>query len=422
MNAWKARFFSIWTGQSLSLIGSVAAQFALVWWVTETTGSATVLATATLVATTPFIFLRPFIGVLVDRLSRRTVILISDSFIAVVSLWLAYLFWTGAMEIWHVYVVMFARAIGGAFHQTAMNASITLLVPKQHFARIEGLNQMIDGGLSVLGPLLGALLVALLPLHGIMALDFVTAAFAVLPLFFFTIPQPETSTGEQNGKPRFWDDFRAGLRYVLNWRGLIALSGLLVVMNLALAPSSSLVPLLVVKGYGGAALLLGSVNAAMGLGTLLGGLILSAWGGFRRKIVTTLIAVSATGGAYGVIALAPSNMRFLAIGGFFVGGMLIAIANGCLRATFRGTVQPSMQGRVGSLMGSMATAMNPIGLAIAGPVADIIGIRSWFIITAVMLFAGGLSGLAFRALRNIESEAEERSAGAPLEPESSPAD
>jgi DHA3 family macrolide efflux protein-like MFS transporter len=407
---WRARFFTIWTGQSLSLVGSVAAQFALIWWVTKETGSATVLATASLVAMAPSILLRPFIGVLVDRLSRKRVMILSDSFIALVSLWLAYLFWSGTMEIWHVYVVMLARSFGGAFHHTAMSASITLIVPRQHYARVEGLNQIIDGGLGIIGPLLGALLVALLPLHGIMMLDFSTAAFAVLPLLLFAIPQPEPMEGNAGEKPRFWADFRAGLRYVLAWRGLIALCGLLIVLNFALSPAFSLTPILVLKGFGGEAAMLGWFNSALGLGMVLGGLVLSAWGGLRRKIVTTLSAIVAMGGSLFLIAAAPRKLYYVAVAGFFLAGSLMAIGNGCLRATFRGVVHPSMQGRVGSLMGSMATAMSPIGLAIAGPVADAIGVRSWFAIAGAVLVIGGAVGLWMRPLRRIEDEAEERKA------------
>jgi DHA3 family macrolide efflux protein-like MFS transporter len=405
---WRARFFTIWTGQSLSLVGSVAAQFALIWWVTKETGSATVLATASLVAMAPSILLRPFIGVLVDRLSRKRVMILSDSFIALVSLWLAYLFWSGTMEIWHVYVVMLARSFGGAFHHTAMSASITLIVPRQHYARVEGLNQIIDGGLGIIGPLLGALLVALLPLHGIMMLDFSTAVFAVLPLCLFAIPQPEPMPGGDGEKPRLWVDFRDGLKYVLAWRGLVALCGLLIVLNFALSPAFSLTPILVLKGFGGEAAMLGWFNSALGLGMVLGGLVLSAWGGFRKKIVTTLIAVVAMGGALLLVAAAPSRLYYVAVAGFFLAGGLMAIGNGCLRATFRGVVHPSMQGRVGSLMGSLATAMNPLGLAIAGPVADVIGVRSWFGIAAAVLALGGFAGLWMRPLRRIEDEAEER--------------
>jgi len=410
MERWQFRFFTIWTGQSLSLVGSVAAQFALVWWITKETGSATVLATASLVALAPSIVLRPFIGVLVDRLSRKRVMIVADTFIALVSMWLAYLFWSGAMEIWHVYVVMLARSLGDAFHGTAMSASTALLVPKRHFARVEGMNQVIGGGMGVAGPLLGALLVALLPLHGIMLLDFGTAAFAVLPLLAFAMPQPEPMAGDEEAKPHFWRDFRSGLRYVLGWRGLLALCGLLVVLNFALAPAFSLTPLLVLKGFGGEAAMLGWFNSALGLGTVLGGLLLGVWGGFRRKIVTTLLAVSGTGAALFLPALAPGDRCVVAIGGFFLAGLMMAIANGCLRATFRGVVHPAMQGRVGALMGSLATAMNPLGLAIAGPVADVIGVKPWFAIAGGVLVAGGLAGLWLPSLARIETEAEARGA------------
>ena len=158
------------------------------------------------------------------------------------------------------------------------------------------------------------------------------------------------------------------------------------------------------------AVMLGWFNSALGLGMVLGGLVLSAWGGFRKKIVTTLLAIVAMGGSLFLIAVAPSKLYYVAVAGFFLSGSLMAIGNGCLRATFRGVVHPAMQGRVGALMGSLATAMSPIGLAIAGPTADAIGVRSWFVIAGAVLLLGGLAGLWMPALRRIESEAEERKA------------
>jgi DHA3 family macrolide efflux protein-like MFS transporter len=92
MGNWKARFFPIWVGQQFSLFGSAIAQFALVWWLTQKTGSATVLATASLVAILPQILLGPFAGALVDRWNRKRVMIIADSFIALVSFILALLF------------------------------------------------------------------------------------------------------------------------------------------------------------------------------------------------------------------------------------------------------------------------------------------------------------------------------------------
>jgi len=109
---WKARFFTIWTGQQLSIVGSRAAQFALVWWLTTTTGSATVLASASLVARVPQIVLGPFVGALIDRWNRRLVMIVADSFIAPVSLSLAQTFRTGVMQVWRVYVAWIATADG----------------------------------------------------------------------------------------------------------------------------------------------------------------------------------------------------------------------------------------------------------------------------------------------------------------------
>lgn len=142
---WRVRFFAIWTGQAFSIVGSRLAQFALVWWLTKATGSATVLATATLVAILPGVLLGPFSGALVDRWNRRLIMIVADASVAAISVWIAYLFWTESVAVWHIYVAMLARALGGAFHWPSMQASTSLMVPKEHLPRVAGLNQMIQG-------------------------------------------------------------------------------------------------------------------------------------------------------------------------------------------------------------------------------------------------------------------------------------
>jgi DHA3 family macrolide efflux protein-like MFS transporter len=188
----------------------------------------------------------------------------------------------------------------------------------------------------------------------------------------------------------------------------VALIALLVVLNFLISPAFSLTPILVRIRFSGDAMLLGWFNAAISLGMVLGGLILSAWGGFRRKILTTLLAVIGAGAGMVLTALSPVPLVPLAIAGFFVAGTMIAIANGSLRATFRGVVDPAKQGRVGSLMGSLATAMNPLGLAIAGPVADALGVAFWFLLGGASLAGGAVLGLFVPSLRNIEREAARR--------------
>ena len=217
---WARSFFTVWVGQALSLVGSRAGGFALVWWLTERSGSGTVLATASMVAMLPQVFLGPFIGALVDRWNRQRVMIVADSLIALFSAWLAYLFWTGDLQIWHVYVIMFVRSLGGTFHHPAMQASTSLMVPQEQLSRVAGMNQTLQGVMSIATPPLGALLMSILPLHWIMAIDVITAAFAVVPLFFVHIPQPlcrEAPTGTQESKPSLWQDVREGFLYIWHW-------------------------------------------------------------------------------------------------------------------------------------------------------------------------------------------------------------
>ncbi len=149
---WKPRFFTIWLGQVASLIGSSVVQFGLIWWLTQSTGSATVLATASLIALIPGIFLAPFAGVLVDRWQRRTVMVAADGLVALAALWLAVTFWSGSIEIWHIYALMLLRSIGQSFHWPAMQASTSLMVPDEHLTRVAGLNQATKGALNIVGP------------------------------------------------------------------------------------------------------------------------------------------------------------------------------------------------------------------------------------------------------------------------------
>ena len=153
-------FFTIWTGQAFSLLGSNLVQFALVWWLTSSTGSATVLATATMVAILPGIVIGPFAGTLVDRWSRRWVMVVADGVIALTTLWAALLAWNGLLQPWHVYVIMFIRATAGGFHWPAMQASTSLMVPERLLSRVAGLNQTLYGLMQIAAPALGALLLS----------------------------------------------------------------------------------------------------------------------------------------------------------------------------------------------------------------------------------------------------------------------
>ncbi|MCB8979965.1 MAG: MFS transporter [Ardenticatenaceae bacterium] len=397
-------FFILWSGQALSLVGSAAVQFALVWYLTQKTGSATILATASLVGFLPQVLLGPFAGVLVDRWSRRWTMFLADSGIALATIVLAYLFWTESIQIWHIFVLMFVRSLGQTFHHPAMQASTSLMVPHEHLTRVQGINQMLEGGLGIVSAPLGALLLALLPMQGVLAVDVITALFAVTPLLFIVVPQPEQSAEElaTGQKTPYWTQMRQGLAYVWAWPGILFLMLLAMLVNFVLTPVISLQPLLIADHFGGGAWEFGAMQSTFGIGIIVGGLTLGAWGGFKRRIYTSLVGLVGLGIGIGLIGLAPANWFWLAVVGGFVGGGMIAFVNGPVRAILQTAVAPEMQGRVMSLIGSMATAMTPLGLMLAGPLADQFGVRPWFIVAGVATVLVGLSGFFIPALLTVE--------------------
>ena len=248
---WKTLFFTIWGGQAFSLLGSKLVDFALIWYMTTTTGSATVLTTGTLVSMVPRVFLGPIIGSVIDRWKRRWMMIAADSLIVVFTILTALLFWMESIQIWHIYVLLFVRSIAGNAHVTAMFASTSLMVPEDQLTRISGLNQTLQGLIRIAGPPLGALLLGFLPIYGVLFIDVVTAAVAVLPLFFIVIPEPVKTMGDEKlVKTSIFSDIKEGFQYVRAWKGLMALLGLSVIINFLLTPLSSLIPLIVTEHFG----------------------------------------------------------------------------------------------------------------------------------------------------------------------------
>lgn len=380
--AWATRFFTIWAGQAISLMGSALVQFALVWWLTNETGSATVLATASLVALLPQVILGPFAGALVDRWNRRLIMIVADAAIALATLGLLLLFALGHVQPWHVYGIMAVRSLGGAFHGPAMAASTGLMVPQHFLTRLAGMNQTLHGAIGILAPPLGALLLSLLPTTGILAIDLVTAAIAIVPLIFIAIPNPPRQEAQAQGasiKTSYWHDLGAGFRYVVRWRGLLGIILLAMMLNFMLVPASSLLPLLISREFAGGPAQLAQAQSALGIGTIAGGILLSAWGGFRRKIVTSLIGVIGLGVGVFATGLLPAQSLVLLYSAQLWIGIASVIANGPLGAIFQSAIHPDMQGRVLSLVGAGAAAMMPLSLLIAGPLSDALGMRTWYI-------------------------------------------
>lgn len=401
---WQKPFFTIWTGQAISLIGSRLVQFALIWWLTLDSGSPGVLAAASLVGMIPYVVLGPFAGALIDRWDRKRVMIIADTVIAAATLLLGYLFMTGAVKIWMVYSILFIRALGGVFHQPAMSASTSLMVPGSALSRVQGANQALQGALSIISAPLGALLLAIMPINNILFIDVLSAAAAIIPLFFIAVPNPVhyQERGPERPFLSVWTDFKAGLRYLTAWKGLLLLLFIALMINMVLAPANAMMPLYIKDHFQGGALELSWVQVGLGAGILIGGLVLSSWGGFRKRMLTVLSGLLGLGIGLTVVGFSPGNMLSLAITGIFISGVMLSITNGSIQAILQASIEPGMQGRVFTLVGSLSSVMSPLGLIIAGPLAELTSVQTWFIIGGVLTVILSLGGFSNQTLLEME--------------------
>ena len=401
---WGRRFFTIWSGQAISMLGSQIVSFATVWYLTEQTGSATVLAVASMFGILPNVLLSPFAGAMADRLNRQKIMIISDVIVGLARLLGFILFATGGIKIWHIYFMIFIGSAAGSFQHPAMAASTALMVPKKHLSRVAGMNQTLQGALSIAAPPLGALLMSFTSIANIFMLDFLTMLLAVLPLLFIPIPQPE-GRKDENGdavKQTFFEDMKEGFQYILNWRGLTLLLLSAMLINFLISPAMSLLPLLVKVHFGGEEVQLALINSILGIGMLIGGLILSVWGGFKRRIFTSFMGLVISGISFALIGFIPPSGFSIAVGIFLISALMLPFINGPIHAVVQSAVTPEMQGRVISMISTFAGLAMPVGLAVAGPLSDAVGIQTWFIIGGICMSLAGVFGFLSPAMRSIE--------------------
>jgi DHA3 family macrolide efflux protein-like MFS transporter len=405
---WLRNYLPMGIGQIVSLVGSALVQFALVWYVTKQTGSATVLATATTAALVPNILLGPFVGALVDRWNRKLVMIIADFVVALATVVLAVLFATGAIQIWHIIAILLMRSAAGVFQGPARTAATTLMVPKEHLSRLGGVNQAVDGMINVFSPALGALLLELLPMQGVLAVDIATAAIAIsLMIFLVKVPQPKAKPKSTKVTPRsLTADVREAVHYVVTWPGLLLLILMASLLNMFLAPGGNLLPLHVTSFFGKGAQELAWIQVVMGVGGIVGGILLGVWGGFKRRVWTVLIGILGIGAGMLAFGLTPADRYTWSLVGMGTVGLMASFANGSLGPLLQTKVPPEVQGRVFMLLSSLTLAMMPIGLFLSAPIADHFGTEVSYVIGGAACLIIGFLGLMDKRVNTLDLQKE----------------
>src|SRR4030042_1047171 len=271
------KFFVLWSSQAASLFGSAIVTFALAWYLTRETGSATLRATALMVAIIPSVIIGPFVGPFIDRWDRKKIMIFADFYISLLTVVLVVLFYTHTVQIWHIYLIMAGRSIGDTFQSPALGASIPMIVPEKHLVRANGLFQMLQYAIRVVAPVAGAFLMETLSMQWVLSVDIFTAVIAIACLLPLMIPRPPRTTLAV--KANYFGDMRQGFRYIWEKPGLKWLIGMMALLIFFVTPASSLIPVLVNEHLGGDVIKLGWLGSASGIGGIMGGLLLGVWGG-----------------------------------------------------------------------------------------------------------------------------------------------
>lgn len=386
-NSWKKQFSIIYAGQAFSLLGSAAVQFAVIWWLTVQTESAVTLALSTLATFLPNIFIGPFAGVLIDRYNRRTVMIAADGFVALSSIILgaAFLYWE-TPPIYFIYLVLFMRGLGNTFHAPAMQAAIPMLVPPHMLTKVGGWGNFVSSAANMLGPVLGAALMGIWPMAYIMLVDILGAAFAILCLLFVRIPEVPRTQAQLH----LFTDMKQGYHAMRANKPLMSVFFPMVLMNILYMPLGSLYPLLVRTHFMGEAWHNSVTEFVFAGGLLVSSIVIGVFGGMKKRFLMASMAIVLLGTATLVSgALPPEGFWAFIVCCFFM-GCSGTFFNVPIMAYTQETIAPEMMGKVFSLLMTAMTLSMPIGLLVAGPVSEIVGVNVWFFWSGAALIATGI--------------------------------
>lgn len=355
-------------GQLVSLVGTGMTRFAVSIWIWNNTHSATAVALIWFFMFGPSILVSPLAGTLVDRWSRKRVMMVADLVAGVMSLVLLAVFASGTVKVWMVYLAGAIAAVAESFQSPAQIASVTMMVPQEQHTRANGMINMAQFGGLVLSPVMAGVLIGPIGISGILVVDVATFLFAVGTLLFLLIPQPKAAAGV--GAPgSLWQETAAGLKYVLARPPMLHLISIFTGGNLLFGVLGAMFTPMILARTGEDARQLGLLLTINGAGGVVGGLLLSLWRGPKRRIHGVLLGMIGSNLLGTLILGLGQSFRMWAVGAFFA-TFFFPIMNGCVMAIGQSKVAADLQGRIFGLLRMVAQATFPLALIIAGPLAD----------------------------------------------------
>ena len=430
-------FTLVWLGQLVSLLATQMTNFALTIWVYEKTNSVTALAVMQVFFITPFLIISPLAGVWVDRYNRKLMMMLSDLGAGLATIFLLIMQATNGLEVWHLYAASAVMGLFNAFQWPAYSAAITLMVPKSQYGRANGMWSLTEMGPGVLAPLLAGALLGVVGLTGIMLIDVVTFIFAIGSLLLVFIPQPPQTEAGRESQGSILKQAAYGFRYIFKRPSLLGLQLVFFFANLFAGLGFTVLAPMILARTGNNEVIFGTVQSVGAVGGILGGIAMSTWGGFKRRVHGVLFGWIVSS-LLGMVLVGLGGGLPLWVIGMFFGAFFGPMINGSNQAIWQAKVAPDVQGRVFSARRLIAWMTNPLTPLIAGPLADLVlepgmqpggaltGTFGWLVgvgpgagMALMLIFTGlggalvGLLGYLVPAVRNAETRLPDHDAAPP---------
>ena len=362
-------FSVVWLGQLVSMTGSGMTRFALTIWVWQKTGEATALALVAIFSFAPAIMLSPIAGAIVDRVSRKKVMIASDLAAGLSTVALLILYSTGLLEIWHLWAAGFFASAFESFQFPAYSAAVTTMIEKKHYTRANAMLGMVGSASMIIAPASAGALLPLLGINGIMIIDIVTFVFAIGTLLFVVIPNPMQTAAGRASRGTLFQESLFGFRYIFANPSLLALLLIFFTTNLTMGLAMILFAPMILARTANNTVILGTTMMMFGIGGIVGGLLVAAWGGFKRRIhgiLLGLILMSLLGlvvAGVGQTVVVWGLAAFLAM--FF-----LPLVQGSSQAIWQAKVSPDIQGKVFATRRLIAQISSPVAMIMGGRLAD----------------------------------------------------
>jgi MFS transporter, DHA3 family, macrolide efflux protein len=364
-------FTVVWVGQAASLLGTNMTGFALTIWAFQQTGSATVLSLVGFFYITPLLVLSPMAGAIVDRSNRKMMMMLSDLASGLVTIALFILYSFGTLQIWHLYVGAFVSGSFQTFQWPAYSAAITMIVPKRHYARAHAMSELAGSSSGIFAPLLAGALLAVIGLAGIFLIDIITFSVAIVTLLFVNIPQPQATGEGRQGKGSLWRESIYGFRYIFERPSLLGLQLVFLFGNFFTTLALRLTAPMVLARTNTDALVFASVQTVGAVGGVVGGVLISAWGGPNRKIHGVLGGWILTS-ILGTMLFGVGRSLPVWAAAAFCSAFFVPLINSSNQAIWQSKVAPDVQGRVFAIRRLIAWFVTPLATGISGPLADFV--------------------------------------------------